>query len=311
MTKLKTITFLLTAFIFIDSQAQGRQDAAKVFKSGSSRTKRETSVEFGPYLGVINYKGDLTKGFFPAFNETRPTAGIAIKFNLNSDITFKTTALYGRIGGTDQNYSDDPFRSRRNLSFRSNMVEVSGQFEYNIGGFHQTNSLFSSCPYLFLGVSFFRHNPQAYFAYNPAIHDPSLERFNDQWINLQPLATEGQEATKFNDRKRYSLAQLSIPFGVGFKQALSEQWGWAIEIGARKTFTDYLDDVSTDYVNDQIVGGQSTSLAVALKDRAPEVNKIKFEPGELRGNSKTKDWYFIAGVTFTYRIISTSGCFHF
>ncbi len=303
-------TFIL-GLVATSTFAQGRYDAARVFKSGSSRTKKETSVEFGPYLGAMNYIGDLTNGPLPAFNETHPTGGLTIKFNLNSDFTFKTTAIYGRISGTDVNYDNDAFRKRRNLSFRSNMLEVSGQFEYNIGGFHQTNTLFSACPYLFFGASYLKHNPKAYFTYNPSLHDPSLERFNDQWIELQPLATEGQEATKFNDRKRYNLSQISIPFGVGFKQALSEQWGWAVEFGLRKTLTDYLDDISTDYVDDQIVGGQSTVLAVALKDRAAEAGQIKFEPGELRGNSKTKDWYMVAGVTFTYRIITSVGCFHF
>jgi len=311
---MKSIATVVSAILFILSgniYSQGRYDAARVFKSGHSRTKHETSVEFGPYIGAINYTGELTKNIFPVLKETRPALGIAIKFNLNTMVTFKTTALYGQIGGTDQNFSSDDFRARRNLSFRSNMIEVSGQFEYNLGGFRQTSNFFSSCPYLFAGASFFRHNPQAYFQYNPAIHEPNLQKFDGEWINLQPLATEGQEATKFNDRKRYKLAQISIPFGVGYKMALSEQWGWAVEFGLRKTFTDYLDDISIDYVNDQIVGGQSTNLGIALKDRAPEVGKPKFEPGEARGNPNTKDWYMILGFTLTYRIITSEGCFHF
>lgn len=306
---------IIVSCIFLMSSlfanAQGNYNAAAVFKKGKSRTKKESSVEFGPYLGAINYSGDLTNGLVPAMNETNLAAGLAIKFNLNTMWTFKTTALYGRLTGSDVNFDNDAFRRRRNLSFRSNMIEVSGQFEFNFRGFIQSSNMFSASPYVFVGASFFRHNPQAFFEYDPAIHPAELERFDEEWINLQPLATEGQEATKLNDRKRYNLAQISIPFGVGYKMALSEKWGWAVEFGLRKTFTDYLDDVSTDYVDDQIVGGQSTSLAVALKDRAPEVGLEKFAPGEARGNPNSDDWYMIAGVTLTYRIISNVGCFKF
>lgn len=308
---LKLSLAIVTFCLFSNVNAQGRRNAAGVFKKGSSSTKKESSVEFGPYLGGINYTGELTESLLPAFNETGIAAGLAIKFNLTTMWTFKTTALFGRISGTDVNYNSNAFREARNLSFRSNMIEISGQFEYNFRGYVQSSNMWTSTPYVFLGASVFRHNPQAYFEYNPAIHGPELAKFDEEWINLQPLATEGQEATKFNDRKRYKLAQISIPFGVGFKSAISENWGWAVEFGLRKTFTDYLDDISTDYVDDQIVGGQSTSLAVALKDRAPEIGKPKFEPGAPRGNPNTKDWYMIAGVTLTYRIISNTGCFHF
>ena len=311
---MRLVKFVLSALIIVSFhaiQAQGNYNASTVFKKGKSRTKKESSVEFGPYLGAINYSGDLTNGLLPAMNETNIAAGLAIKFNLNTMWTFKTTALWGRLTGTDVNFNNDAFRERRNLSFRSNMIEVSGQFEFNFRGFIQSSNMFSSSPYVFVGASFFRHNPQAFFEYDPNIHPPELERFNEEWINLQPLATEGQEATKFNERKRYNLAQISIPFGVGYKMALSEKWGWAVEFGMRKTFTDYLDDISTDYVDDQIVGGQSTSLAVALKDRAPEVGLAPFEPGEARGNPDNNDWYMIAGITLTYRIISGAGCFKF
>lgn len=296
---------------FGNANAQRNANASGVFKKGSSRTKTESSVEFGPYLGAINYSGDLTNGFVPAMNETNLTAGLAIKFNITSMLTFKTTALYGRISGTDVNYDSDNFRRRRNLSFRSNMIEVSGQFEYNFSGYLQSSNIFARSPYVFAGLSVFRHNPQAFFEYNSAIHGSELERFDGEWINLQPLATEGQEATKLNDRKRYNLAQFSIPFGMGYKMAINDQWGWAVEFGLRKTFTDYLDDISTEYVDDQIVGGQSTSLAVALKDRSVEIGEEKFAPGEARGNPGSKDWYMIAGATLTYRIITSKGCFHF
>jgi hypothetical protein len=126
------------------------------------------------------------------------------------------------------------------------------------------------------------------------------------------LGTEGQETTKFNDKRRYSLTQLSVPVGLGAKWQLDDYWAFGFEFGVRKTFTDYLDDVSSIYVDNIIVGGASGPMAVALKDRSMEVGQTPFENGDLRGNSATKDWYVIGGLTLTYRIHGgRQPCFNF
>jgi hypothetical protein len=126
------------------------------------------------------------------------------------------------------------------------------------------------------------------------------------------LGTEGQETTKFNDKRRYSLTQISIPVGVGAKWQLDDHWALGFEFGLRKTFTDYLDDVSTIYVDDIIVGGASGPLALAMKDRSLEVNQMKFENNEARGGAGGKDWYMMTGLTITYRILGGSQpCFNF
>jgi hypothetical protein len=50
-------------------------------------------------------------------------------------------------------------------------------------------------------------------------------------------------------RGEYSLTQLEIPMGGGFKFYLNESFYVGFEILHRKTFTDYIDDVSTKYID--------------------------------------------------------------
>jgi hypothetical protein len=277
-----------------------------------SAQKKEASLDFGLFLGATNYMGDFTKGSMPVMGETKPAGGLVARYNYGPYLTFKGTALYGRIQGGDYNFSDDVGRRRRNLSFRSDIVEFSVQGEWNIRGYENTRTSYAWTPFLFGGVSVFRFNPKAQFNYVDGLHDPSLRVQNGDWVELQPLGTEGQETTKFNDKRRYTLTQVSIPFGVGAKWQLDDNWALGFEFGLRKTFTDYLDDVSTIYVDDLYVLGASGPLALAMKDRSLEVNQMKFENNEARGGAGGKDWYMMTGLTITYRILGGSQpCFNF
>ncbi len=284
------------------------------FNATAQKEKKEkSSLDFGLYLGASNYWGDLTKDFLPVMGATQPAGGLICRYNVGPYLTLKGTALYGKIEGSDKNFSDDIYRRKRNLSFRSDIVEFSIQGEWNILGYENTRTSFGWSPYLFGGLAIFRFNPKAQFSYIQGVHDPSLQSQSGEWIELQPLGTEGQETTKFNDKRRYSLTQVSIPLGIGSKWQLDDHWAIGIDFGVRKTFTDYLDDVSTIYVNDVIVGGASGPMAVALKDRSVEIpNETAFEDNAPRGNPGSKDWYCIGGLTITYRILGgRQPCFNF
>jgi hypothetical protein len=274
--------------------------------------KKVSSLDFGPYLGGSNYMGEFTDGYMPLWNKTSFAGGLICRYNYGPYLTFKGTAIYGKIQGADKNFSNDPYRTRRNLSFKSDIIEFSVQAEWNIRGYEQTKTSYGWSPYLFAGVSVFRFNPKAQFHYQSYMMDPTLQAQDGEWIELQPLGTEGQETTKFNDKRRYSLTQLSIPLGIGAKWQLDDYWAFGLEFGVRKTFTDYLDDVSSIYVDNIIVGGASGPMAVALKDRSMEVGQTPFENNDPRGNPATKDWYVIGGLTLTYRIHGgRQPCFNF
>lgn len=73
--------------------------------------------------------------------------------------------------------------------------------------------------------------------------------------------------------KRYPRFQINVPYGIGFKWHLTEVMGLGIEWSPRKLFTDNLDDVSGEYTD-----------------------------GFMRGNPRTKDWYFFYGMTLSIKL---------
>ena len=184
----------------------------------------------------------------------------------------------------------------RNLSFKSDIIEFSGQIEFNFLPYETGNSLYSWSPFVFIGASIYNHNPKA-------------EASDGQWYSLQELGTEGQGTTSFPTRKKYALTQLSIPFGGGVKIGVSENFNIIFEYGLRKAFTDYLDDVSTTYVG---YTGTSPSewngkpITIELSDRS--LNGP--QPIDMaRGDETNNDWYSFSGITLSFRIQgNTKGC---
>jgi len=134
------------------------------------------------------------------------------------------------------------------------------------------------------------------FFYNPRTD------YEGDWYDLQPLGTEGQGTTGYPDRTPYSLTQLAIPFGVGFKFSLSKNASLGIEYGIRKTFTDYLDDVSTTYADTSGLKAENTRIAMLLSDRSGRY----YPEGYNRGDENNKDWYTFLGVTLTFKINGSS-----
>ena len=264
-----------------------------------SLTTQAQALEFGILLGGSNYQGDLTDGG-PLLDQTNFAGGLLLRYNHTPYITLRASALYGRVEGADANYPDIEERYFRNLSFRSDIIEFSGQVEWNILGFgngrkaaRTPGRLFS--PFIFAGIGVFKFNPKALY--------------KDEWVELQPQRTEGQGTTKYNDRQRYPLTQVAVPLGVGLKVQVSSRINLGVELGYRKLFTDYLDDVSLTYVERQIIRNAVSDDAANLADRSYEITGDA-QPigvaGEPRGDDKKSDWYMIGGVTFTYKIFNRS-----
>jgi len=285
---------------------------------------RGKPIEVGITLGASNYYGDLTP--LIALNETKPMGGIICRFNYSDFLTLRGNALFGQISGDDKNYPNDPVRHKRNLNFTSNIIEFSGTLEWNILGYGETQRTNPGSPYLFAGLGVFKFNPMTQFHYIPGLYDPAeygdLSKYDGKWIELQPLSTEGQETTKFNQqRRRYSLTQISVPIGVGYKKQFNEIWAWGIEFGLRKTFTDYLDDISLTYVDPQITTGANTGLSSVLADRTPELGDVTLTNnygtnetlGDRRGDEyELKDWYMFFNFTLTRKIVGgKQTCFQF
>jgi hypothetical protein len=238
--------------------------------------------EFGIFLGGSYYIGDLNP--YQQFKNTRPAAGLVYRKNMNYRYAMKYALNYGKLTASDAK-SGDAAQKARNLNFMTNLWEATAQFEFNFFPFETSNWKTPATPFVFIGLSAFRFNPKA--------------NVNGSYVALRDLGTEGQ-GTAYYKRKKYSTIQPSIPFGIGLKSTLGKHIGVAFEWGMRKTFTDYIDDVSKTYVDPTILAAEKGPLAAQLSDRSNAGYISGTE--RQRGNSRNKDWYSFAGVTLTFKI---------
>ena len=233
------------------------------------------------FVGSSNYSGELQEKRF-SFSQSHPAFGIGLLYEINEKMLIRGDFTYGRISASDK-YGDK--NKSRNLSFYSNIYEYSIGFEYTLLDLYR----YSVSPYLFTGVSL--------YDFNPFTNDK-----NGNPIMLAELSTEGQGFYK--DRPEYKLRQLAIPFGGGFQWAINDNKRIGIVLGFRKTFTDYLDDVSTTYVDELVLAANKGQKAADIAYRGDELPNGAPYPagGSPRGNPKSKDWYYFTGITFRIRL---------
>ncbi len=241
-------------------------------------------IEVGVQLGLANYWGDLSPTI--AFNETKPGGGIFGRFNINNTWALNAQVNLMQVSGKDANFKENAFR---NLSFRSNITEFAGLIEYNFLNYgpYVLDKKFTT--YVYTGLAGFMFNPQA--------------RLDGQWFDLVDYKTEGVA---------YNTFVMAVPMGMGFKWMAFRNFALEGQLGFRRTFTDYLDDVSTVYpdMNTAIANGRITGI---LTDRSTEgtggvvVNKT----GYKRGNSDYNDWYMFGTISLAFRINNKVKCARF
>jgi len=190
----------------------------------------------------------------------------------------------GGLEGDDRVNRD--YLQSRNLSFHSALSEFHAGIEYRI--INPAN--FSFTPYVFAGIGVFHYNPYAIYQGNK--------------YYLQPLGTEGQGLSQYPEKKLYSLTQFCIPYGGGFKWQVNCNLNLGFEFGHRKLFTDYLDDVSGTYADENVLRNARGQIAVDLAFRRRELEPGRQYPGEGggRGNAKLDDWYYFTGFTIGLRL---------
>jgi hypothetical protein len=249
------------------------------------------SLEFGLMGGSSNYMGDLSD-MIPRNSQWRPAGGILIRYNPDRYVALRASFMYGEIQGADS-LSKNSSHYIRNLSFKSKLYDFNAQIEWNLGGFafSDYSGNYNFCPYLATGINIFKINPQAFY--------------KGQWYELQPLGTEGQGTTEFQDRRTYQLAQFAVPLVAGLKVRFNDNWNMGLEFGLRVPFTDHIDDVSSNtYVDPAILVNKygSTIPAAELSDRSfertPDGKPIGTDldgNGFERGNKNTPVDFFMFG----------------
>lgn len=233
------------------------------------------------FEGISNYQGDLQDAVF-TFGQSHLALGIGLAYEL-TDKWYATVGFkYGQISGTDKKSS---VNQGRNLSFSSPLSTFQLGVEYDFLSLHEHKFT----PYVLAGLSVYHFNPSA-------IDTAGIKQL------LQPLSTEGQGF--YNGRTPYKLTQMSIPLGAGVKYAVTDNLRIGLEMTFNKLFTDYLDDVSTTYVDQALLLANKGSIAVELAYRGNEINPAATYPaaGATRGNPKSKDWFYFAGLTVSFSL---------
>ncbi len=254
----------------------------------------QVSTEVGLNLGSSNYLGDLQVKDY-TYRQSHLSTGVWGRYNATSMLSFRAFFGYGRLSGADYN-SNVQNLINRNLSFRSYVAELGIQAEVSALPFNKYDPnrnkdkrYFNYTPYFFGGINVFGFNPKTFY--------------KNQWIELRDLHTEGQNST-FNTNAPYRLTQVAIPFGMGFKYQASKHILVAVELGFRKTFTDYIDDVSGYYPNMTKLATEKGTLTAELTYRGDELAGMENTApiqGTYRGNPDNLDWYVMNSVSVSYK----------
>jgi len=256
----------------------------------SSAQTRLHGTLFG---GFANYYGDLQNKPI-TLDQSSLAIGAGLKYDLTEHIAIRSGFMYGRIGADDKrNKSSLQFR---NLNFQSKVFEWNVLAEYSLFDLNERNI----SPYVFGGIAIFHFNPYTF------------DSLGNKHF-LQPLSTEGQGLPQYPDRDPYKLTQFSIPLGIGIKYRVTDRVVLGYEFGLRKTFFDYLDDVSTTYVDQTTLLNAKGPKAVELAYRGGELHGG--DPnypvdGTTRGGSEFKDWYYFSGFTLTIDINTNKRLFN-
>ena len=353
--KMRTLIVILLSvfmigFVVDDAEAQRRRRKPQGKYAKRKRTSKKLSHyrggsrgfgRFKPYaylganINTGNYFGDLApinKAASTNISFTRPGFGFHAGYKFHHSMAIRAglnwVRLYGDDFAADPNSEDSFLRYARNLSFRNDITELSLGFEFsfmpNYGGADQRQPVNG---YFFLGAALFLHNPMGKVPESDFQSDntgatpaPSA----GEWVSLRDLGTEGQN---LGITPAYSTTELAIPFGIGLGfRVPGTNLNLGAEFGARFTFTDYIDDVSTNYVGlDQF----DDDLARIMSDRSGEPTSSQGNPreidllnignntphgfysstslgggfdGEIRGNPDNNDMYLMTQIRLTYFI---------
>lgn len=334
---------LIMCFTF-DSEAQfNRKNIKKNNKKISKYRGRKEHFgkeklysAFGVSINAINYYGDLApkpSRFSTDISFTRPGFGASFSHRFGPRYTLMGQLMFATLRGSDSDSADKDNpeyngRYNRNLEFKNNIKEL--QVVAIVDLFENMATYISRVkwtPYAFAGGAIALSSPKGQ-APATGLNGASLGGDAGKWVKLRPLGTEGQNATlDATDAnfgiKPYSAIQFVIPFGLGVRFRVNEVIDLAGEIGFRYTFTDYLDDVSQNFVDLGVFGNDE--LAKAMSYRTGElsptgtVNYVgrdgktyTIKPGygseyesNIRGSSSDRDIYMVTTIRATYIIGAT------
>ena len=303
-TIIKVTCYIYISFLFsLKSYSQ-----SIIFQSG--KVIWEAGINIGPSFFLGDLGGNAGKGtrFLKDVNLqlTNIMKGLFITAYPSDWLGLRLAAQTGTLEGDDGAIKtkgvDELWRKQRNLDFRTNIMEVYAGAEIFplmlLNRFREISPRMR--PYGVVGIGMFHFNPQG------SLTDASG---NKTWYDLHPLRTEGQGMKEYPDRKPYSLTQFNVPLGAGIKYYLSDRINISFEVLDRISFTDYIDDVSTTYIDPNLFANYlpaaDAAIARQISDKVYGIvtpGVTRYAPGTQRGNAKQDDSYFSLLLKFGVRL---------
>lgn len=232
--------------------------------------------------GISSYFGDLHPFKHATFQHARAYFTGSIKYGFNANLYMRTSITIASVHGEDNSI----FANNQNLNFSSNIQEINTGLEYRLIGLEKVKVI----PYVFACIGVFHFDPTTIY--------------HGEIVHLQPLGTEGQGLPQYPLKKMYSLVQICIPFGGGFKMKINEDINIGIEFGVRRLFTDYLDDVSGTFADQEILLAGRGKTVVNLAYRGTK-NPYP-SAGDPRGDPDANDWYTFLGFTLGIKMFESN-----
>ncbi|HMX79244.1 MAG TPA: hypothetical protein PLT49_03420 [Ferruginibacter sp.] len=286
------VVLLFCLFLHSSSRAQALLFGEKV--------KWEVGFNFGPSFFMGDLGGNSGKGTNNLkdinFEFTKFMKGAFVTMYPKNWIGIRLAGDYTYLEGDDAIINttgiDELWRKQRNLDFKTTILEGYLAIELFPTMLFSRNSEYEPRlrPYVMGGVGVFHFNPQG------SLTDAAG---NKTWYYLHPLRLEGQGMPEYPASKPYKLTQMNIPFGGGLKFFMSDRINVSLEFLYRKTFTDYIDDVSQRYIDvnyyNKYLTPQEANLAYRLSDKAKGIiwpGMTRYPAGTQRGDLKDYDTYF-------------------
>lgn len=245
------------------------------------------------HLGAMYYHGDLTpRTMGLSTGPAKFSYGTTLGLQVTDWASLNARFMKGSLTGDDR-YSLDETRKSRNLNFTTPIYEFGIYTDLKVNKLLKVLDKYKVRLYFTAGINFFKFNP--------------MTSYQGKKVALQPLGTEGQTMPGV-DKKPYSLSAISRPIGIAVEFDIVKKIAMGIEIAPRKTYTDYIDDVSGTYVNYDEMMAVGNYLGAQLSNRTGEyfgTENARVQTGAIRGNPNQNDWYTHFGFYFKYSFSKT------
>ena len=264
------------------------------------KVKWEVGINFGPSFFLGDLGGNSGKGTNNIkdvnLEFTKMMKGVFVTMYPRNWVGIRLAADITYLEGSDDIITttgiDELWRKQRNLDFKTNIFEAYVAVEIFPSMLFRRNTEYEPKlrPYVLAGIGVFHFNPKG------SITNASGDK---SWHYLQPLKLEGQGMPEYPNSKPYKLTQFNIPIGAGLKYYLSERINLSSEVLYRKTFTDYIDDVSRNYIDpnnyNKYLSATDAALAYKLSDKSIGIiypGMTRYPADTQRGDPKDGDTYF-------------------